>query len=181
MEDDLDLIGRRGRRALGETGRRCTATSKSTGERCRKAPIKGGHVCQDHGGSAPQVRRTARERLQALVDPTMDALLRALGSAPPCEACGRSDADRDPVVIRAAQIVLNRCGFGPAATLTVTEAPRGASVERWLTDEQLDRMNEWYEDAKRLMLRSGALEGEVASDVQGPLPVLDVAATRPED
>jgi hypothetical protein len=31
-------------------------------------PIKGGTVCRFHGGSAPQVKRKAQERLEALVD-----------------------------------------------------------------------------------------------------------------
>lgn len=42
---------------------RCTATSKSTGERCRRSAIPGGTVCRWHGGAAPQVRAKAAERL----------------------------------------------------------------------------------------------------------------------
>lgn len=40
-------------------GRRCTATSSSTGTRCRAYAIKGGTVCRMHGGSAPQVKAKA--------------------------------------------------------------------------------------------------------------------------
>jgi hypothetical protein len=40
---------------------RCNGTT-STG-RCRKQPIKGGAVCRTHGGSAPQVKAKAEERL----------------------------------------------------------------------------------------------------------------------
>lgn len=36
--------------------KRCIARSKSTGERCKKAPITGGTVCLAHGGGAAQVR-----------------------------------------------------------------------------------------------------------------------------
>jgi hypothetical protein len=72
-----------------------------------------------HGGAIPAVRKSARERLLAMVDPALDALLRALKTGPPCEHCGRSDADRDPVVLRAAQLVLDRAGYHP--TLAVEQ------------------------------------------------------------
>ncbi|HEY2086275.1 MAG TPA: hypothetical protein VGH54_09650 [Mycobacterium sp.] len=42
---------------------RCKATSTQTGERCRKRPIVGGDVCYTHGGSAPQVKAKAAERV----------------------------------------------------------------------------------------------------------------------
>jgi hypothetical protein len=49
---------------MSEGKRQCTAIAKATGERCRKAPILGGSVCAKHGGSAGQVRRAARRRLE---------------------------------------------------------------------------------------------------------------------
>jgi ribosomal protein L35AE/L33A len=48
---------------------RCNGTT-SAGGRCRKQPVKGATVCRTHGGSAPQVRAAAEQRLlerQALV------------------------------------------------------------------------------------------------------------------
>src|SRR3990167_1372293 len=47
--------------------RRCTAKSR-TGP-CKKAPIRGGIVCDRHGGRAPQVKRKSAERLADLIDP----------------------------------------------------------------------------------------------------------------
>lgn len=41
---------------------RCTARSSRTGERCRKARVKGALVCGTHGGRAPQVRDKAKRR-----------------------------------------------------------------------------------------------------------------------
>lgn len=41
----------------------CTAKSKRTGERCRRAPIVGGTVCAYHGGRAPQVKAAAAGRV----------------------------------------------------------------------------------------------------------------------
>ena len=42
---------------------RCTATSKRSGNQCKRAPINGGTVCAMHGGKAPQVEAKAAERL----------------------------------------------------------------------------------------------------------------------
>jgi L-2-hydroxyglutarate oxidase LhgO len=46
--------------------RRCTATSKRSGKRCKQAAIKGGTVCSTHGGKAPQVVAVARRRLEVI-------------------------------------------------------------------------------------------------------------------
>ena len=43
--------------------RQCTATSSRTGQRCERAPIKGGSVCTTHGGRAPHVVAAAQQRL----------------------------------------------------------------------------------------------------------------------
>ena len=53
-----------------DDSRRCTATAKSTGERCKRAAVKGGNVCSMHGGKAPQVERKAQERLDRMADST---------------------------------------------------------------------------------------------------------------
>lgn len=42
--------------------RQCTATSKRSGERCRRWAVAGGKVCPNHGGKAPQVKRAAEQR-----------------------------------------------------------------------------------------------------------------------
>ena len=48
--------------------RACKARSRS-GKPCKGKPINGGVVCRMHGGSAPQVKRKAAERLADLIDP----------------------------------------------------------------------------------------------------------------
>lgn len=42
---------------------RCGATAHRSGERCKLLAIRGGRVCQVHGGSAPQVRAAAAQRV----------------------------------------------------------------------------------------------------------------------
>lgn len=56
---------------------RCTATNRQ-GQRCKRWPIRGGYVCRNHGGGAPQVIAKAAERLSALVPKAiakLDALM----------------------------------------------------------------------------------------------------------
>lgn len=48
----------------------CTATAKSTGERCQRPAVKGSNVCYQHGGAAPQVQKKAQERLDQMADDT---------------------------------------------------------------------------------------------------------------
>jgi hypothetical protein len=63
-----------------------------------------------HGAGAPQVQRSARERLNALVEPAIAALGKVIK---------RFDGDREAagVVIRAAQIVLDRTGYHPTQAM----------------------------------------------------------------
>lgn len=45
-------------------GGQCTATAKHSGERCRRHAIRGGRVCQVHGGASKSVKAAAAKRLQ---------------------------------------------------------------------------------------------------------------------
>ncbi|HXG69765.1 MAG TPA: hypothetical protein VNJ04_04035 [Gemmatimonadaceae bacterium] len=80
-----------------------------------------------------------------LAEPALDALLRALKTAPPCDVCGRSEADRDPVVIRAAQIVLDRAGFHP--TLAVVQQTPANKFANCSEDELIDTLHKMLADA----------------------------------
>jgi hypothetical protein len=52
----------------------CTATSKTSRNRCTQPAIPGGSVCRYHGGAAPQVKAAAAARLRAMVDPALGVL-----------------------------------------------------------------------------------------------------------
>lgn len=99
--------------------RQCTAKSQTTGNRCTKAPIKGGTVCATHGGSAPQVRRKATLRLLELVDPAIGTLAREMVQAD-------KSADRQ----RAANSILDRAGMPRTATVIDGESAKALLVER---------------------------------------------------
>lgn len=57
---------------------KCKARSSRTGNPCQKSPILGAVVCRNHGGSTPQVKRKAAERLLDMIDP--DRALREAAS-----------------------------------------------------------------------------------------------------
>ena len=169
MEPDDIIQPRTGAEALSGLSRQCTATAKGTGQRCTRHAAIGGLVCGFHGGNAPQVKEAIRKRLLAMAEPAVDVLFRAMTShGPPCEACGRSDADRDPVVVRAAQIVLDRTGFGPSQHLTVSPAVSSSSpCVEWMTDEQLAAMDAIFEDATRRMVGGEAKTNNSLEPVTG--------------
>jgi hypothetical protein len=75
---------------------KCTATSKTSGVRCKKEAIPGGTVCRNHGGAAPQVRNAAAARLAGAVDSAVENLLKKQGS------------EIESVSLRASQDILDR-------------------------------------------------------------------------
>jgi hypothetical protein len=97
---------------LMEEPRRCTATSKQSGERCKRRPHPGSNVCVIHGAGAPQTKRTARERLEALVDPAVNTLRKVLQHG--------LDTGNTPSAVRAALGILDRCGFHPSQCVELT-------------------------------------------------------------
>ena len=96
--------------------RQCTAKLSNGSRQCRNAAIRGGVVCRYHGGAAPQVQASARERLDALVDPAITGLQTAL------------DSEDLGAVLKAARLVLDRAGFPPATKLEI-ETQRVRLVE----------------------------------------------------
>ena len=93
----------------------CTATAKSTGERCQRPSIKGGNVCYQHGGAASQVQEKAQERLDRMADEVtadVQAIINDLVAM-------YDDADsEDKLAIQSAikshwVTILDRTGHGP--------------------------------------------------------------------
>lgn len=126
--------------------RRCTAKNRK-GERCNKAPIRGGYVCAMHGGNIPQVRAAAQRRMFALQEPAIDGIARFLENRPACDKCGRIDADRDPTVLKACQIILDRTGFGPTSKLEV-EQTSDVLWMQYLEEDEVEQIIKIMEEAK---------------------------------
>jgi hypothetical protein len=87
---------------------RCTAHISDGSRQCERWAINGGGVCATHGGRAPQVQRSAKERLAELVEPALKGLHTALKSG------------EIPSIVKAAQIVLDRTGFHPSQAIELT-------------------------------------------------------------
>ena len=108
---------------------KCSATSKSTGESCKRHAIAGGTVCRVHGGAAPQVRKAAALRLAALVDPAIGVISRAL-----------KDKKQPKIAFDAARDVLDRNALKSpdqveiAGTLTIADILRARIKKRHDTD-----------------------------------------------
>ncbi len=112
--------------------RRCSARARSTGEQCRQPAIRGGTVCRYHGGAAPQVRRSAKQRLAELAEPAVAALSVALES-------GDIHA-----VIKAAVAVLDRTGHHPRSSVHVEleEAPPRREPPAWMHWASCDELRQ---------------------------------------
>ena len=87
--------------------RKCTA-DRQDGKPCRRYAIRGGNVCQVHGGGAPQVVAKARERLALAADRMARELL---GIA--------SGAESEAVKLAAVKDALDRAGLGAKAEVSV--------------------------------------------------------------
>ena len=152
-----------------EPRRQCVGSNRQ-GNRCGKPPIPGGDVCILHGGGTPQVRRAARLRLLAGADLAIEYLVNMLEPRETCPTCGRSDLDRDPVVVRACQLVLDRAGFHPSVTVEQVQhrPPDRTPWRQWLLPGQLEQIAEWMHEAKRRM--------NAGEPVPTPVPALEAHA-----
>ena len=156
-----NFMSRHAQSVLLGNDRQCTATSKTTGVRCGRSSAFGQFICDKHGAKAPLSIAAANQRMALLLYPALGVLDRATRQAPPCAKCGRSDADRDPAAIRAAQIILDRAGFGPSATMNVVAA---ANPYRDLSpDDLVARLEQLLDTARALRdsKRAAAIDADV--------------------
>lgn len=102
---------------------------KTNGDPCGRWPVKGATVCPKHGGSAPQVRRKAQERLAEAADSLMAALLKIASSA-----------ESEAVRLAAIKDALDRAGFAPAQLVKIgfgQEDKWGDLLEEIMTDDEV--------------------------------------------
>ena len=123
---------------------RCRATSNGTGERCRKAAIRGATVCRFHGGAAPQVRAAAKRRLAEEESQTAAMrMLRQLGAEVPEDV---APIDHLLAELRQASLVAEWLGqqavldgpSGPLWTVWERERDRRAKLAKFAVDAGLD-------------------------------------------
>lgn len=109
----------------------CTAKAKSSGKRCSRDAIQGGNVCIVHGGKAPQVIRSARERLASLVDPAITVFEERL-----------ADGESPALQIQVAKDILDRTGH-KATDKVELSGPDGGPIPidlSVLTDAEFDNL-----------------------------------------
>lgn len=88
-------------------GEPCSARNHKTGEPCGNYAIKGSTVCLHHGGAAGHTRQAAAQRM-------IEMRLKAIGVVDGM----LDDPSLEPTIrLRAAQIVLDRTGLGPASKI----------------------------------------------------------------
>jgi hypothetical protein len=124
---------------------RCSARISDGSRPCQRWAIDGSNVCATHGGRAPQVKKSAKERLAELVEPALKGLNRALRS---------NDL---PTIVRASQIVLDRCGFHPKQTIEVS-VPNGSPIPAGPAEEELIDIEKLSVPVKMMILAE--LKGE---------------------
>jgi hypothetical protein len=142
---------------------RCRAHT-SSGKPCKRWAIVGGFVCATHGGTAPQVRRKANERILALA-PRAAQIIAALAEG----------SQSDVVRLRAAQDILDR-GLGKAVDLTLDLTPQDATggpsaldlrIAEALDARGLGTGDQDVVDAEVIDPETGADQGEHTPD-EGP-------------
>ena len=150
--------------------RRCRAMLSDGSRQCRNAPIMGGTVCRFHGAGAPQVRASARERLEALVDPAITGLRAAL------------DSEDVGAILKAARLVLDRTGYPPVTKLEMEAHHRqlGESQGRMIVRVLEESLGEFGIDAQdpevrkvvgeQLRLAAAEEEGEMPKPPGRPRP-----------
>jgi hypothetical protein len=121
----------------------CTATAKSTGERCQRDAIKGAEVCHVHGGAASQVQEKAQERLDRMADSVtadmqdkIDDFLSLYDDADPDE---KADLMRE-----ARQLwteILDRTGHGRTERRELTGEDGGPVETRDLSAEEKEQLD----------------------------------------
>ena len=91
-------------------GLTCTATAKSTENRCGNPPVPGCKVCKFHGGAAPQVKAAGALRvMEGLVGSALVEMERLI-----------QDSDvADNVKATMIKDLLDRTGFKPAQTIEI--------------------------------------------------------------
>ncbi len=94
--------------------KRCTAHSSRTGKPCKGFRVPGATVCKMHGGSAPQVKAKARQRLEEAADRMAK---RVLGMA-------ENDDIPPAVALAAAKDALDRAGLRPPTQVEVGVSPQ---------------------------------------------------------
>jgi hypothetical protein len=104
-------------------------------------------VCPTHGGAAPQVKKSAVERLHSLVDPAIDALSSVIRKG--------LKTGNTPSAVRASLGILDRTGFHPSKAVELKEGKTEIQTIR----EEIDKLSP---EVKRLIMAD--LDGRIGEE-----------------
>jgi hypothetical protein len=135
---------------LPEGSHRCIAT-RSNGEPCRAWPVRGTSVCKWHGGSAPQVKRKAQERLEFAADKAAQKLIEFMNSS----------KVPYPVRLQACRDLLDRAGLKAGTELTIQLRKFEQDIEGLFVDVVSDDI----------------VDAQVVEDEGDPLQLVDRSET----
>jgi hypothetical protein len=113
--------------------------------------VKGAAVCRIHGGGAPQVQKSAKQRLLDMVNPALAELARIMAD---------KKAD-DHVKLKAIQTVLDRAGFNRGVNISVETRAWDEAVTESL---DLDRTGIEVGYGKAALDGGGGDQGELEAE-----------------
>lgn len=101
--------------------------------------------CNLHGGANPAAKIKAEQMLAQSRLPACEALYEIIDNwqRDTCPTClhPSGDIDKQKVIIRAAQVILDRSGLGPRATIEVAKQTDGDLDLDLMTDEEMTRLD----------------------------------------
>lgn len=123
---------------------KCNAP-KTNGMPCQRDTAPGMTRCNLHGGANPAAKIKSEQMLAQARLPACEVLYDIIDrfQAATCAACGHPSGDVDEIkaVTRAAQVILDRTGMGPRATLEVTRQSDGDFDFDLLLDDEVAQLD----------------------------------------
>jgi hypothetical protein len=161
--------------------RTCGALGRN-GQPCRRYVGPGFNRCNLHGGATPGAKQKAEQTLALAALPAAEVFFDVIDRfhRQVCPTCGLPNGDPKDAM-RAAEVVLNRTGFGPSATVQLTSTDDvgavGAMTLAQLADraEAVARRLRAAADAETALLTE-AEDGVIVEDI---VPHLETALARP--
>lgn len=140
---------------------RCTATARSTGQRCGRWSLRGSNVCAKHGGQLPTVKAHA----QAVVEAARLRLLDMADQAIDVIEDLSLNATAEQVRLKASTEILDRSGIrgGTEVLVAVEDNRTETAAER--TMRHLEETSKRLEDFKKAAEEKAAKSAADGSDV----------------
>ena len=128
-----------------------TVRDPETGKKvpCRGNRIRGGTTCTAHGGAAPQVKKSARQRLLDMVDPVLGQMARML------DEVEKKNLWLHPSAQRLWTTVLDRTGFGVGMKLEVEDSRESSAWAQYATAEERKTLVGIMEKCRKRMDAAG--------------------------